>query len=157
MIQLLGIRGCSPECDEIFHRTAPCYDAAGASHSGKHWCGIAALDALCSAGLTDAQWVDNAGFIGELIGWGTTRSPKPGDIFYTDRASHHAIVERVRTVETKHGSIVMVDTIDGNAGPSPGEVKRNSRRLDTRRTYYYPIAGLIAARLAAEPVRSVLP
>ena len=106
-----------------------------------HWCGAVALWSLHMSGLCTWRWgfsPDKPGFIWRL-GWRTIKlpvRPEPGDICYCERAQHHAIVERV------DGNRVI--TIDGNAGPAPGQVRRSKGRLLGKPgVHYYSIGALV--------------
>ncbi len=150
MAALIGVAGRSSDCDRIFKDAAPVYDAAGASQSGKHWCGITVLHVLRGCSLTDAEWRDGSGFLANVLGWSAiTTNPKPGDVYYDDRPSkHHALVGG-EIYEDEQGR-KRVPTIDANAGPSPGVVKRDpdGKPLVRKRLFYFSIGKLVAAKLA---------
>jgi len=97
------------------------------------WCGVFALWALRTAGLTDWQWRIGSGFLTRLP---TTSNPKPGDMAYFDSYQHHAIVAGVRG-ET-------VDLINGNG---QGGVVTESSAPKGKAAAYYSIEQLIAAKL----------
>jgi hypothetical protein len=136
----LGVKGRTPECDLLFEDAAPCYVQKSAS--GKHYCGIGVLYCLRKALLTDALWRDVVGFIGPVLGWTTIKNPKPADVCFVDRASHHALVTG--------GDAEYIDTIDFNSGPTPGIVARHRRKRGATGVHYFPIDGLIAKAIARE-------
>jgi hypothetical protein len=104
---------------------------AQSSVAGKlAWCGVFALWALKSAGLTNANWVFGLGFISPL-GLKPTRDPQPGDIGYIDQPyQHHAIVESV--------SGDTIASIDGN---QPAVARRTRKR--SAFTAFYSIEPLV--------------
>lgn len=129
----------------------------------RHWCGAFALWALREAGVTQASWIVEKGFLYPLR-LRQTSSPKPGDIAYFHKYQHHAVVESVASGLLKHnrkdgdravgelgsqggssrrpGGAAVV-TIDGNSGSEPGgRVVRHLRKLNEV-TAFFSIESLL--------------
>ena len=103
---------------------------------GQHpeWCGIFALWALHQAGLAKSkQWKTGLGFVEVPPALPKTHDPKPGDIVYYIKYSHHAVVGAVNDDGT-------IEAINGNG---QGGVVSLSRPKIADATSIYSIFKLI--------------
>lgn len=90
------------------------------------WCGCFLLWCYHQAGLFESwQFEMSKGFLYRLP---LTTNPLPGDAAYYHKNNHHALV-----IDVNGESI---STIDGNDGPSPGEVMHNCRQKNEVAGFY---------------------
>jgi len=81
-----------------------------------HWCGIFALWAIKTAGMSVGDWVVSKG-ISVVSGFSQINAidVDKGDVGYVDKPfNHHFIIDNVFT----QGGIMKVNTIEGNSSPS---------------------------------------